>query len=94
MLEVVDGAKRVSGVDFAVELVARRPGDPAAVWADNTRVREVLGWESHHALDEILESAWAWHSSHPDGYATARLTPPLRPPPKLRRPRRPMRVRG
>ena len=71
VLEVVEGAKRVSGVDFAVETVPRRPGDPAAVWADNTRVHDVLGWTATHDLDQILESAWAWHSSHPDGYATA-----------------------
>jgi UDP-glucose-4-epimerase GalE len=70
VLEVVEGAKRVSGVDFPVAFVGRRPGDPAAVWADNSRAREVLGWEPRHTLDEILESAWAWHSSHPNGYAT------------------------
>ncbi|MET0627300.1 MAG: UDP-glucose 4-epimerase GalE [Acidimicrobiia bacterium] len=70
VLEVIEGAKTVSGVDFPVKLVERRPGDPSAVWADNTRVREVLGWEARYALDEILTSAWAWHSSHPDGYAT------------------------
>ena len=68
VLEVVDGAKRVSGVDIPVELTDRRPGDPSAVWADNTRVREVLGWEPQYALEEILASAWAWHSTHPDGY--------------------------
>jgi len=39
------------------------------VWADNTRVREVLGWEACHDLAAILSSAWAWHSRHPDGYA-------------------------
>jgi UDP-glucose 4-epimerase len=70
VLEVIEGAKRVSGVDFPVKLVERRPGDPSAVWADNTRVREVLGWHARYELDEILTSAWAWHSSHPDGYAT------------------------
>lgn len=70
VLEVVDGAKRVSGVDFPVEITSRRPGDPSAVWADTTRAREVLGWESKHDLDGILTSAWAWHSTHPDGYAT------------------------
>ena len=72
VLEVVDGAKAVSGIDFPVKLVQRRPGDPSAVWADNTRVSEVLGWEARHDLDAILSSAWAWHSSHPDGYATTR----------------------
>ena len=55
-----------------VEVAPRRPGDPSAVWADNTLVREVLGWEARHDLDAILSSAWAWHSSHRDGYGTAR----------------------
>jgi UDP-glucose-4-epimerase GalE len=72
VLEVIEGAKAVSGVDFPVELAPRRPGDPSAVWADNTLVRAVLGWEARHDLDAILSSAWAWHSSRPDGYATAR----------------------
>ncbi|MET0276587.1 MAG: UDP-glucose 4-epimerase GalE [Acidimicrobiia bacterium] len=70
VLEVIDGTKRVTGIDFPVELVGRRAGDPSAVWADNTRVRDVLGWNATHGIDAILASAWAWHSSHPDGYAT------------------------
>jgi UDP-glucose-4-epimerase GalE len=70
VLEVVEGTRRVSGVDFPVETVARRPGDPSAVWADNTLVRATLGWEPTRSLDEVLATAWAWHSSHPDGYAT------------------------
>jgi UDP-glucose 4-epimerase len=70
VLEVVDGAKAVSGVDFPVHLAPRRPGDPSAVWADNACVRDVLGWEARHDLDAILSSAWAWHSSHADGFAT------------------------
>jgi UDP-glucose 4-epimerase len=71
VLEVIHGTQRVSGVDVPVEYATRRPGDPAAVWADNTLVRAVLEWEPRHDLDEILTSAWTWHSSHPDGYATS-----------------------
>ena len=70
VLEVIEGTKRVSGVDVPVVRAPRRPGDPTAVYADNRLAREVLGWEARHDLDEILASAWAWHSSHPDGYAT------------------------
>jgi len=68
--EVVDGTKRVSGVNFATQDGPRRPGDPTEVYADNRRARELLGWEPRHDLDGILESAWAWHSSHPKGYAS------------------------
>jgi len=69
--EVVDASKRASGIDIPVEYAARRPGDPVAIYADNTKARELLGWEPRYGLEEIIQSAWRWHSTHPDGYATA-----------------------
>ena len=71
VLEVVAAARRASGVDFPVELVARRPGDPVAVYADNARAQVALGWQPIYALDEIVSSAWRWHVTHPDGYPSA-----------------------
>ena len=71
-LEVIEGAKRVSGVDFATAPAPRRPGDPTEVFADNRRARELLGWQPQHDLDDILASAWQWHSTHPHGYGLGR----------------------
>ena len=39
VLEVIESVKRVSGVDFDVEIAPRRPGDPAAIVAANERIR-------------------------------------------------------
>ncbi len=59
--EVVDVVKRRSGVDFPVEEVGRRAGDPDALTADNTRIREVLGWcPDHDDLEVIVQSALDW----------------------------------
>jgi UDP-glucose-4-epimerase GalE len=69
--EVIDAAKRISGVDIPIEYTDRRPGDPVAIYADNTKARTLLGWEPQYGLDEIVASAWRWHSTHPDGYADA-----------------------
>ena len=69
--EVIDTARRVSGVDIPVEYAARRPGDLAAVWADSSLARRLLGWEPRFGLEEIISTAWRWHSTHPDGYADA-----------------------
>jgi UDP-glucose 4-epimerase len=66
--QVIDAAERVSGRTVPVEYVDRRPGDPSAVWADNALAAEVLGWKPSYGLDEIIESAWRWHSTHPNGY--------------------------
>ena len=68
VFEVLGAAERVTGRPVPHELVARRPGDPVALYADTTRSKEVLGWTAQRGLDEILASAWAWHSTHPDGY--------------------------
>jgi UDP-glucose-4-epimerase GalE len=68
VLEVVDQARRASGVDFCIDLVDRRPGDPIAVYADNARARRLLGWRPTYGLEEIVRSAWRWCSTHPDGY--------------------------
>lgn len=59
--EVIETVKRVSGVDFAVEAVPRRPGDPAALVADPTRIRDRLAWTPRHDdLDTIVAQALAW----------------------------------
>ncbi|MBI2709913.1 MAG: UDP-glucose 4-epimerase GalE [Actinobacteria bacterium] len=66
--EVIDAARRVSGVDIPVREGPRRPGDPVAVYGDNRLARELLGWSPDHDLESIITSAWRWHSTHPDGF--------------------------
>ncbi len=61
-------ARRVSGVDIPVAYTDRRKGDPVAIYADNTKARELLGWQPRYGLEEIIRHAWQWHSTHPDGY--------------------------
>ncbi len=59
--EVVDVVKRVSGVDFKVNLGGRRPGDPAAIVARADRIRSVLGWRPQRDnLEDIVRQALDW----------------------------------
>jgi UDP-glucose 4-epimerase len=61
VIEVIDAVKRVSGVDFKVKLAPRRPGDPATIVADATRIRAQLGWQPQFDnLDLIVRHALAW----------------------------------
>ncbi len=60
--EIYDTAKRISGINIPAEYVARRPGDPVAVWADTTKAREMLGWQPQYNLDDIIRTAWQWYS--------------------------------
>jgi UDP-galactose 4-epimerase (EC 5.1.3.2) len=59
--EVIDVVKAESGVDFLVQETGRRAGDPAALMADNTRIKNVLGWQpDFDDLNTIVRTALAW----------------------------------
>ncbi|NCS32389.1 UDP-glucose 4-epimerase GalE [bacterium] len=58
--EVVAAVKRVSDVDFKVEIGPRRVGDPAAYFADNSKISNELGWFPEFTLEDIVNHAWAW----------------------------------
>ena len=58
VLEVLAAIKIVVGKDFAVELTDRRPGDPAALTADVSRIGKILGWQAKYDLHDICESAY------------------------------------
>jgi len=59
--QVIETVKRVSGVNFRVEEVPRRPGDPASVTATGEKVRRELGWvPAHDSLEEMVTTALDW----------------------------------
>ena len=71
VLEVIAASERISGLTVPYDIVARRAGDPVSTYADPARAREMLKWQASQGLDEIIASAWAWHSTHPDGFTTS-----------------------
>jgi UDP-glucose 4-epimerase len=61
VLEVIDAVKRVSGVDFKVDIAPRRPGDPAQIVASSEKAREKLGWRPRYdELSTIVRDVLAW----------------------------------
>jgi UDP-glucose-4-epimerase GalE len=64
--QVIDATERVTGRDVPRVYVGRRPGDPVALFSDNTLIKSTLGWEPVAELDEIIATAWQWHSTHLD----------------------------
>ena len=67
--EVIETVKKVSGKDFKVVETARRPGDAPILTSNATKVRKELGWKTEKPeLEEMVSSAWKWHSEYPDGY--------------------------
>lgn len=73
--QIINLAQRVADKPIPVEYTARRPGDPAAIWADSSKAQSLLGWQPCYGLEEIVASAWRWHSTHPYGYSDAPSSP-------------------
>ena len=61
VLEVLDTVKRVSGVDFRVKIVGRRPGDPVRVVGATELIRQTVGWRPRFDdLSTIVAHALSW----------------------------------
>ena len=67
--DVIDTARRVTGKDIPVRMGPRRPGDPAVLIASSDKIKKDLGWQPQFQdLGMIIESAWRWMQTHPNGY--------------------------
>ena len=68
VLDVIRASERITGHTVPYTEAPRRAGDPVSTYADPTWVAATLGWRATRSLDDIITSAWAWHSTHVDGY--------------------------
>ncbi|MDR1962870.1 MAG: UDP-glucose 4-epimerase GalE [Planctomycetaceae bacterium] len=67
--EILDAAKNVTGQEIPTVLGSRREGDPARLFANSDKVQKELGWQPQHTnIEEVIASAWHWHTTHPNGY--------------------------
>lgn len=71
VLDIVHAYEAASGVTIPYEVVARRPGDVAASYADVTLAREELGWQAHRSIEEACADTFRWQSANPNGFADA-----------------------
>ena len=71
--EVIEIARNVTGKSIPSKIVERRPGDPAELIGSSEKAIKELGWKPQFPnLDAIIETAWKWHRSHPEGYTDVR----------------------
>lgn len=67
--EVIEVARKVTGINIKAEAAPRRAGDPAILIASSEKAIEELGWKpEYNTLENIIETAWKWHKNHPNGY--------------------------
>jgi UDP-glucose 4-epimerase len=67
--QVIETARQVTGHPIPAVDGARRPGDPPELVAGSAKIRQELGWQPRYPdLKDIVQSAWDWHRTHPNGY--------------------------
>lgn len=69
VLDLVSAYAVASGRAVPYQIVARRPGDVAACYADPALARRLLGWQAQHDLDRMCADSWRWQSLNPQGYS-------------------------
>jgi len=69
VLEVIKAFSKACGRDIPYVIGPRRPGDLATVYADCTKAKNILGFETKYNLQKMCEDAWNWQKNNPNGFA-------------------------
>jgi len=72
VLEVVRAFETASGREIPHRIVARRPGDVAACYAEPSKAERLLNWRARFGLDKMCEDSWRWQERNPDGYRSGK----------------------
>ena len=69
VLELLHSFELASRKKIPYRLVARRPGDIAACYADPALALELLGWRAERGIEAMCQDAWRWQVMNPEGYS-------------------------
>ena len=67
VLQVKDAFAKACGKEIPYKIMARRPGDIAACYADTTKAKKLLGWSAQYGIDEMCRDSWNFQQKNPDG---------------------------
>lgn len=68
VLEIVKAVEDLTGKKINLEKGKTREGDPAELYADNSKARKILHWEPKIKLEDSIKSLIKWYENHPRGW--------------------------
>src|SRR5690606_11648500 len=71
VLQLVEAFASAATREIPYQIVARRPGDVAEVYADPSLANRLLGWRAERDVQAMCRDAWRWQSRNPQGYPAA-----------------------
>ncbi len=70
VLEMIQAFEQANAIKIPYEIVGRRAGDVARLYADPSLAKKLLNWQTELDLKSMCEDAWRWQSNNPQGYET------------------------
>lgn len=68
VLDVIHTFEKVTGKKIPYDLADRRPGDAAICFANVSKAKKELGWQTEKNLEQMCSDAWNWQTKNPQGY--------------------------
>jgi len=68
VLQLIEAFARASGREIPYDIVSRRAGDVAEIWADPALAKQLLGWQAELDINAMCRDAWRWQSQNPEGF--------------------------
>ncbi len=66
--DIIEACRKITSMEIPVTYEKRRAGDPPVLIASYKKAKKLFGWSPEYGINEIISSAWEWHSKHPNGY--------------------------
>lgn len=67
VLDLVNTFSKVNNIAVPYKIVGRRPGDIAECYADASKAKKLLGWETIYNIEDMCKDSWNWQSKNPEG---------------------------
>lgn len=71
VLELVGAFQKATGVTVPCEVTSRRDGDLPEFYADISKAKQLLDWQTELSIEDACRDTWRWQSQNPDGYTTS-----------------------
>jgi len=68
VLEIIEAFQEASGIKIPYDIVARRAGDVASIYADPSLANNELNWSADKDILTMCRDTWNWQSQNPEGF--------------------------
>ncbi len=68
VLEMVTTFAKVNNVSVPYEIIDRREGDAVSCYADASKAKDLLSWQTHKNIEDMCRDSWNWQTNNPNGY--------------------------